>query len=217
MIGAALALAALNPVLLVHGIDDTASVFDAMRPRLEAAGFQVEAFDMVPSNGDASLAVLALQIRDRVEAMRRRTGAERVDVVAFSLGGIASRYYLQRLGGAARVQRFVTISSPHHGTLTGYIRNNPGATELRIGSAFLADLDRDWEATAKQVQVTSIWTPFDLMIVPSMSSRLKGATEVLLPVALHPWMLKDAGCAQAVAAALRQDQSSSESSKSSSR
>lgn len=217
MIPGALAIAALNPVLLVHGIDDTAAVFDAMRPRLVAAGFQVEALDMVPSNGDASLQVLAVQIQDRVEAMRRRTGSERVDVVAFSLGGIATRYYLQRLGGSERVQRFVAISSPHRGTLTGYLRGNPGAFELRLGSPFLADLNRDWEATARKLQVTSIWTPFDLMIVPSTSSRLALASEVVLPVALHPWMLTDARCAQAVAAALGRDQSSSDSSKSSSR
>lgn len=217
MILAALAVAALNPVLLVHGIDDTGAVFDAMRPHLQAAGFQVESLDMVPNNGDASLTALAGQIRDKVEAVRLQTGSERVDVVAFSLGGIASRYYLQRLGGAERVQRFVTLSSPHHGTLTGFLRWNPGATELRTGSAFLADLNRDWDATARKVQVTSIWTPFDLMIVPAVSSRLPGATEVLVPVALHPWMLRDGRCAEAVAAALRQDQSSSESSKSSSK
>lgn len=217
MIPAALALAILNPVLLVHGIDDTGAVFDAMRPRLQAAGFQVETLDMVPNDGAQSLTVLALQIQERVERMRLASGSERVDVVAFSLGGLASRYYLQRLGGASRVQRFVTLSSPHHGTLTGFLRWNAGASELRLGSAFLADLEKDWERTARTVQVTSIWTPFDLMIVPATSSRLKGATEVVLPVLLHPWMLIDERCAQAVAAALSRDQSSSGSSKSSSR
>lgn len=210
------ALAVLNPVLLVHGIDDTAAVFAPMRPRLEATGRVVDALDMVPSNGDASLAVLAAQIGARVEALRTRTGAAKVDLVAFSLGGIASRYYLQRLDGARWVQRFVTLSSPHHGTLTGLLRWNVGASELRIGSPFLADLNRDWARTAAQVQATTIWTPFDLMIVPADSSRLPGATEVVVPVALHPWMLQDARCAEAVARALSV-QSSSGSSKSSSR
>jgi len=215
--GFALALAVLNPVLLIHGIDDTAQVFDAMRPRLASAGFEVDAIDMVPSNGDVSLAVLAGQIADRVEALSRRTGAPKVDLVAFSLGGIASRYYLQRLGGVERVQRFITLSTPHHGTLTGFLRWNPGATELRLGSPFLADLNRDWDQTARKLQVTTIWTPFDLMIVPTTSSQLPGATEVLVPVALHPWMLRDGRCTEAVLNALRAGQSSSESSKSSSR
>lgn len=214
---AALALAVLNPVLLVHGIDDTGAVFDAMRPRLVAAGFRVETLDMVPNDGSRSLSVLALQIQERVERMRLETGTERVDLVAFSLGGIASRYYLQRLGGAERVQRLVTLSSPHHGTLMGFLRWNVGGTELRVGSAFLADLNRDWESTAQKIQVTSIWTPFDLMIVPANSSRLKGATDVVVPVLLHPWMLRDERCAQAVATALAAPQSSSGSSKSSSR
>ncbi|HEY9854530.1 MAG TPA: alpha/beta fold hydrolase [Stenomitos sp.] len=217
MIGACLALAVLNPVLLIHGIDDTAKVFDAMRPPLVAAGYDVDALDMVPSNGDVSLAVLAGQIGDRVAAIRQRTGAAKVDLVAFSLGGIASRYYLQRLGGVSQVQRFITLSTPHHGTLTGFLRWNPGASELRIGSPFLEDLNRDWDQTARQLQTTTIWTPFDLMIVPTTSSRLPGASEVVVPVALHPWMLRDGRCTQAVLRALQADQSSSESSKSSSR
>lgn len=183
-----------NPVLLVHGIDDTGRVFDSLAPKLRAAGRHVETIDMVPNNGDQSLAVLARQVRERVERMRSATGAAKVDLVAFSLGGVVSRYYLQRLGGAPRVQRFVTISSPHAGTWLGYVRWNQGATELRRGSAFLADLNRDWSVTAKQVRVTSIWTPLDLMIVPSNSSELAGARNLTVPVALHPLMLVDNRC-----------------------
>lgn len=192
-----------NPVLLVHGIDDTHRVFDSLAPKLKAAGWRVETIDMVPNNGDASLAVLAEQVRERVERMRAATGASRVDLVAFSLGGIVSRYYLQRLGGASQVQRFVTISSPHAGTLMGYARWNQGARELRRGSAFLTDLNRDWSETAKRVRVTSVWTPLDLMIVPANSSELAGARNLTVPVALHPLMLVDNRCHVVVLEALK--------------
>jgi len=33
------------------------------------------------------------------------------DLVGFSMGGIVSRYYVQRLGGIDRVQRFITLAS----------------------------------------------------------------------------------------------------------
>jgi triacylglycerol lipase len=193
-----------NPVLLVHGIYDTGRVFDSLAPKLRAEGWHVETIDMVPNNGDASLAVLAEQVRDKVARMRAETGAPRVDLVAFSLGGIVSRYYLQRLGGAPQVQRFVTISSPHAGTLTGYVRWNPGVIEMRRGSAFLADLNRDWSTTAQQVKVTSVWTPLDLMIVPANSSQLPGARNLTVPVALHPLMLVDNRCHALVLEALRE-------------
>ncbi|MNX67546.1 Extracellular esterase EstB precursor [compost metagenome] len=192
-----------NPVLLVHGIDDTGRVFDALAPKLKAAGWHVETIDMRPNNGDESLVVLAEQVRDKVSRMRAATGASRVDLVAFSLGGIVSRYYLQRLGGAHQVQRFVTLSSPHAGTLMGYARWNRGATELRRGSAFLADLNRDWSKTAEQVRVTSIWTPLDLMIVPANSSELPGARNLTVPVLLHPLMLVDNRCHALVLEALQ--------------
>lgn len=200
-----ISLLALNPVLLVHGIDDSSHSFHAMRPRLEAKGWKTDAMDLSPNNGDHSLADLALQIRDRVEALRARTGAQQIDIVAFSLGGLASRYYLQRLSGSNVVKRFVIISSPHHGTYTAFLRWNRGGEEMRPQSAFLSDLNRDWPDFATRLQVTSIWTPLDLMIVPAVSSRLQGAKEVTVPVMLHPWMLWDSRSLDAVEAALSAD------------
>lgn len=190
------------PVLLVHGIDGDERAFDAMREHLEARGAATCAVSLVPNNGDASAVVLAQQLATCAAELRGRHGVDRVDLVAFSLGGIVARYYLQRLGGSAHVRRLVTLASPHHGTLAGHFRRNVVAMELRPGSGFLEDLNRDWHLTADQVDVTSIWTPFDAMIVPPRSSCLNGTREVRVPVLLHPWMLTDARCLCAVTDAL---------------
>lgn len=190
------------PVLLVHGIDDTGAIFHKMVPALTAAGRQrVDTIDLAPNNGDVSLRELAAQVGRRIEAIRRETRAERVDLVGFSLGGMVSRYYVQKLGGTRTVRRFVTISSPHSGTLAAYFRWNPGAADMRPGSAFLSELDASVEAL-RQVEMTSIWTPLDTMILPSWSSRLPGVRDRIIPVLSHPWMVVDKRVCRAVVEAI---------------
>ena len=137
----------------------------------------------------------------KAEAIGREAGAAKLDLVGFSLGGMVSRYYIQRLGGAARVRRFVTISSPHGGTVAAYFRWNPGAADMRPGSPFLRELAESAD-TLKGVEMTTIWTPFDMMIFPSWSSRVAGARERVLPVLAHPWMVRDERACRAVVEAL---------------
>jgi len=43
------------------------------------------------------------------------------DIVGFSMGGIVSRYYVQRLWGIDRVQRLHYAGFPHHGTWMAYL------------------------------------------------------------------------------------------------
>jgi triacylglycerol lipase len=191
-----------NPVLLIHGIDDTQAVMEPLGQYLERRGWQRFAFDMVPNDGQVGFEALARQVQREVAAVRARTGAQKVDLVGFSLGGMVARVYLQELGGAAEVERLVTISSPHHGSWMAYFRWNALGEELRPGSRVYQRLNSNLAALAG-VRHTAIWTPFDLMIVPAWSSSLPGAREVRLPVVLHPLMLRDARCHQAVEAALR--------------
>ena len=107
-----------NPVLLIHGIDDTRAVFQKMAVHLVLQGWSVYSLDLVPNNGNVGLDKLAKQIADYVTATF--APEQCLDLVGFSMGGIVSRYYVQRLGGINRVQRFITISSPHHGTVAAY-------------------------------------------------------------------------------------------------
>ncbi|MEH2087381.1 esterase/lipase family protein [Nostoc sp.] len=177
-----------NPVLLIHGIDDTEAVFHKMRAYLIQWGWSVYSLNLVPNNGVVGLDELAKQVADYVTATF--APEQRLDLIGFSMGGIVSRYYVQRLGGINRVQRFLTIASPHYGTVVAYGSSRPGCLQMRPDSIFLKNLNSD-AVMLGQIDFTSIWTPYDLMIVPANSSQMSVGREVIVPVALHPWMLTD--------------------------
>jgi triacylglycerol lipase len=186
-------------VLLVHGINDTIAVFRKMSAYLSGLGWSVYSFDMIPNNGDYQLDELAAQVANYVE--QTFDPEQTLDVVGFSMGGIVSRYYIQRLGGIDRVQRFVSIAAPNNGTLAGHLSWRPGCVQMRPGSAFLQDLNRDC-AMLERLNFTVIWTPYDLMIVPARSSQMPVGKQVIVPVRLHAWMVSDDRCLKAVASAL---------------
>ncbi len=190
------------PVVLVHGIDDTSQVFSKMIAHLMREGIEdVSAVNLSPNNGDVPLDVLAGQLSAHVEEVRRERGATHVDVVAFSMGALVTRTWMLEQGGRHRVRRFVSISGPHAGTATGWLRFNAGATQMRWGSPLLRRLPTGAAALAP-AEVFSLWTPLDLMIVPAHSSRLEGASERTFPVLLHPWMLQDERVLRSVTQAL---------------
>ena len=192
-----------NPVLLIHGIDDTSALFRRMAVHLQERGWETHALDLVPNNGGVGLRELGGQVADYV---RRKIGQDRsVDVVGFSMGGIVSRVYLQLLGGRARVQRLVTISSPHNGTWSAYCRWNEGARDMRPGSPLLLDLNRGCDDLCSSVRVTSVWSRFDLMIVPARSSVLPGARNICVNVPAHAVMVNNRRVQSLVVDALSAD------------
>lgn len=188
-----------NPVLLIHGIDDTIALFYRMTAFLQSKGWAVHSIDLTPNNGDEGLDKLAYQIDNY--AKQTFAPDQPFDLIAFSMGGIVSRYYVQRLGGIQRVQRFITIASPHKGTLTGYLRPNTGCNQMCRGSQFLRNLNHD-AAMLERINFTSIWSPLDLMIVPASSSQLGIGKEIIIPVILHPLMVTDSRVLSAISKAL---------------
>ena len=188
-----------NPVLLVHGIWDTAIVFRRMIPFLKERGLEVYDLDLAPNNGSKGLDDLAQQVVSKVEAAFGKEQA--FDLLGFSMGGIVSRYYVQRLGGINRVQRFITLSAPSHGTVIAYFNQGLGCVQMRPNSSLLKDLNSD-AAMLSQINFTSIWTPYDMMIVPADSSRMPVGENVVVPVINHAWMLTDEKSLSAIATAL---------------
>lgn len=177
-----------NPIILVHGIWDTETIFSKMSARLTELGWCVHSLNLTPNDGSLGLDSLAKQLADYISETFH--AEQSLDIVGYSMGGIVSRYYVQRLGGINRVQRFITISSPHKGTLTAYSLPLPGYLDMRPDSGLLRDLNQD-VTMLKRINFTSMWTPFDIMIVPSNSSQMPVGKEVKLNVLLHRQMVTE--------------------------
>jgi triacylglycerol lipase len=175
-------------VVLVHGIFDTGDVFRKMSDSLKAEGFSTFTPDLAPNSGRKGLDHLAHQLRDYVEL--HLPLHEKFFLIGFSMGGLICRYYLQNLDGISRVGKFISLSAPHNGSLLAYVLPHRGGRQMRPNSDFLKDLNRA-PVGLQGLRPVSMWTPFDLMILPASSSKMPEFREVRLPVLLHPWMLTD--------------------------
>jgi len=191
----------IQPVILVHGFADNSGKMRALAAYLRARGWTVYTPTVSPSWGQVGLDVLARQLAAYIDATLPR--GEKFDLVGFSMGALVSRYYLQRMDGARRVTRFVTLGAPHHGSMLAWFIQNDGCRQMRPGSNFLNDLNSD-PAAFQTVRLTSIWTPFDLSIIPSVSSEMPQARNCRINVILHPLLVFDRRCLSTVAAALRE-------------
>ena len=175
-------------VVLVHGIFDRGDKFELMKVALEKKGLEVIAPDLIPNSGRTGIEVLAVQLQAEIQSMRQP--GDRVYLVGFSMGGIVCRYFLQRLGGANQVRRWITLSSPHHGTHVSHRVFGKGAAQMKRNSAFLNDLNADID-TIRNIPFLSLWTPYDLFILPAKSSRLHIGTSECMHVPVHPQMYSD--------------------------
>lgn len=191
-----------NPVILVHGIYNTIAKFNTMAHYLENLGYSVHRFNLKPNNGKGCLETLAEQVNHYIN--HTFLPKQPIDLIGFSMGGLITRYYLQRLGGINRVHRYINIAAPNQGTLTAYTLPHIGIKQMRPNSQFLQDLNKDVVESLTKINVTIIWTPYDLMIFPAHRSRMKVGTEIKLPILSHEWMVRDTRLLKAISQALSQ-------------
>lgn len=108
-----------NPILLVHGMgfrDNKVIGYWGRIPKtLRALGCDVY-FGYQDSNG--SVEENGRYIADRIDAILKQTGAQKVNIIAHSKGGLDSRYAISCLGAGEKVASLTTISTPHHGSKT---------------------------------------------------------------------------------------------------
>ena len=178
----------IGRVVLVHGIFETGTNFQMMRKRLQNKGFDCLIPQLKPCDGRGGLEKLAAGLQADIDL--HFGTKEPISIVGFSMGGIVSRHYLQKLGGASRCKGLITISSPHHGTHAAWIYPSAGAAQMRPGSSFLAELAAT-ESKLGSMPVVSYRTPMDLVILPASNSVWQRAENMQFPVLLHPLMLND--------------------------
>jgi pimeloyl-ACP methyl ester carboxylesterase len=178
------------PVILVHGVMVNDGVWFAMRRYLarQAVG-AVYTINYGPPYGD--IEHFAEQLGAKIESACAATGVARVSLVCHSMGGLVARAYV-RQRGPARIERIVTIGTPHHGSI--FARGVAGRclAQMRPGNAWLAELNRD-ESKPSPVPITSIWSRHDSLVAPQASGELACAENVAVVGVGHNALLGDRG------------------------
>jgi triacylglycerol esterase/lipase EstA (alpha/beta hydrolase family) len=164
------------PTLLVHGYAQNRADFLVMGWRLWARGRGRLYGVNYPTFGSIEQAAQALSVA--VQRVLQQTGAPRVHLVAHSMGGLVSRYLVERMDGAAQVASLVIIGSPMRGTTRARVSLGRSAQQMRPRSAFLAGLGPPTPPAG--VAYRGVWSLADGIIVPAESASLQGAGEELM-------------------------------------
>jgi pimeloyl-ACP methyl ester carboxylesterase len=196
-------LAARIPVLLVHGLVDNRSVFSVMSRSLRRRGFaQVGTWNYSPLLTD--VATGAADLGAHIERICVRTGHDRMHVVGHSLGGLISRYYVQRLGGDRRVASLVTLGTPHAGSRWAHAVPTSLIRQLRPGSSVIRELAEP--APGCRTPITAVYSDLDQMVLPTGSGRCDhpdlAARNVLVRGVGHLSLPRHRGIVDEVAATL---------------
>lgn len=107
------------PILMVHGMgfrDSKRLCYWGRIPKvLEKNGAKVF-FGGQDSNG--SVESNAEQLRQSLDKALSEAGAEKVNIIAHSKGGLEARYLISTMGFGDRIATLTTLSTPHNGSLT---------------------------------------------------------------------------------------------------
>ncbi|MFI8992472.1 esterase/lipase family protein [Streptomyces sp. NPDC053542] len=190
---------AAAPVLLVHGYLNTEQCWAPLLRRLHRTGFR-DTSCLRYNTLTTGIPELAAALTRAARAAMERTSSDGVHLVGYSLGGLAVRYAVQRLGLETNTLSAVTIGTPHHGTPWARAAIGPAARQLRPDSAVLVTLPD--LAADHPVRWLFLYSDCDL-IAPSVSAsagRLSDAVHV--PGRGHLGVLTDPRAAEAIVAHL---------------
>lgn len=171
--------------VLVHGIFNSGRVFRTMVRHLQKNNIQCHIIQLKPSWGGAPIESLAHQLDSFIK--NRIANNNPFSLIGFSMGSLVCRYYLQKLYHENNVSHFFSICGPHHGTLWAWFWIGKGTHQMKFRSPFLTDLNNN-QHLLKDIPTVSYRTPFDQVIIPSKSSCLENAENIVYPLLSHQWM-----------------------------
>lgn len=175
-------------VVLIHGFVCNRALWTPLMQRLRREGVPFVAVSLEPVFGgiDQYVPIIEAAVR-RIEA---GTGEAPV-LLCHSMGGLAARAWLranaQAGGSDERVQRVITIGSPHHGTWLARWGLAPNTQQMRQGNPWLAELAAG-ESASRHARFTCFYGHCDNIVFPASTALLPGAQTCHLPGIAHVHM-----------------------------
>lgn len=173
-------------IVMVHGIFQRGHSFSPLKKKFEKLGCECLVPRLSPCDARTGIETLAQQLQREIENTWGKDAT--FHIVAHSMGGLVSRYYLQELGGHEHCQTLITLATPHHGTKAAYFYPGKGAGQMRPNSTFLEQLEAS-SHRLENVRLLSYRTPLDLIILPSTSSHWEIAENHRVWALAHPLVM----------------------------
>lgn len=167
-----------RPLVFVHGMAGDPTNFYAMRAYFSAMGRR--RVYAIPLSDAVDVEEMAQRLAAYVAAVVRENslGSDaRVDLVAHSQGGIASRLAMDDPAFSARIATLVTLGTPHAGTHVARFTATRQGTDLRRDSPVFGRLAAQlpWRGPARLV---AFWSSSDLLVMPAESAAVAGAVNI---------------------------------------
>jgi triacylglycerol lipase len=174
-----------NPIILIHGLWNTSSIFSIITSKLDDIGVEYFAPTLEHSYGMTSILDLTNKLN---ELILEKYGIEKeIDILGFSMGGIIGRQWLQKFNGYTRTRRFISIGSPHKGTfIAQLVPKFPfrGISEMKIKSKFLRELAKN-DFLLDDIECINFFTYWDFMVFPSWWTNLNLGKKISVKVSKH--------------------------------
>lgn len=195
-----------EPVVLVHGTGGNKNTnWQTYAPLLHNNGYCVYAltYGVLPGAGlplsqVGGLGLIensAAQLAAFVDKVLAATHTAKVDIVGHSQGTLMPDYYAKFLGGAGKIDKYVSLAPLWHGTdllasaqlaalgrAYGFPVDNPNfgaGAEMVQGSAFMTKV-RAGGVTVPGITYTNIATAYDELVVPYTSGIEPGMTNIVV-------------------------------------
>jgi triacylglycerol lipase len=183
---------AQDPILFVHGWSESSSLWSTMIKNFENDGYPKSFLSAYSYSSNTSNKTLAEnEAKSHVEALKKATGATKVDIISHSMGSLNTRWYIKFVaGGQEKVDDWVSLGGPNHGTNAANLCFSTACTEMRVGSKFLGELNAGDE-TPGEVTYGTWWSPCDEFINPNESVILSGATNTKTACISHLSLVND--------------------------
>jgi triacylglycerol lipase len=210
----AAAMDSQDPIIFIHGWTGTEGGFQSMKLFFFNDGWALENLQSFNFNdtwdySSAGNILNAQGIKYWVDNILDFVGAEKVDIIAHSMGGLSSRYYIKFLGGSNKVDDFVCLGSPQHGVSGGSQVFHPNSTflySLNEGDETYGGILNDslgfridpvggriYNSShfLGNVNYTSIYSTGDTIAVPINTSILDGANNIEVGGVTHVNLISD--------------------------
>ncbi len=165
-----------DDVLLMPGFNENWYFLKEIGDLLNSNGYRIH---LVKGRRQASIERQSLRVHEYVINKK----LQNIVLIGHSKGGLVVRKLLA-MQNSFSIQKVITISTPHNGTIFGYLRLL-NLAELIPGSKFFTD----WDSSLNE-QIYNFYPKFDNHVVPGSSLLLAGAHNEQIEINGHTRILK---------------------------